>query len=264
VNKPLRGPFRFKCAVRMPATLPRLFHIVCMATLAPGFAQHGDATPPWLRGIDTSHYQGTIDWNAVRASNITFACTKATEGLSSVDPTFATNWAGMRAAGIVRCAYHYALLSESAIGQAKHFVSTVSAHGYRNNSKSLQFMLDLEDSKSGLGPSAIWQWVQDFMGEVEKLTGRPGIIYTSYYYWKDTVGNPKNNLNAPLWLAWYTSPLPKAVPAAWPSGWTFWQYDDNGAAYPGAPGGSVPGINGNVDVDYFKYSYDTLLKFCFP
>jgi lysozyme len=241
-----------------------IFHIALVHGMAMVSGDVAGGPDTWLRGIDVSRWQGAIDWPTVRSvGNITFACTKATEGLHYVDPTFATNWAGMHAAGIVRCAYHYANVSESPSAQAEHFVSTVSALGYRN-SRTLQFMLDLEDTKSVRSPSAIWEWVQEFMGNVEKLTGRPGIIYVGYYFWVGNVGNPTNNLNAPLWLPWYTHPLPKAVPAAWPSGWTFWQYDDNGAAYPGAPAGKVPGVQGNVDVDYFKYSFETLLKFCFP
>ncbi len=39
------------------------------------------------------------------------------------------------------------------------------------------------------------------------------------------------------------------------AGWTFWQYDDNG---------KIPGISGNVDVDYFAGTMDDLLHLCFP
>jgi GH25 family lysozyme M1 (1,4-beta-N-acetylmuramidase) len=76
--------------------------------------------------------------------------------------------------------------------------------------------------------------------------------------------NP-TNLNAPLWIASYTKTNPAGIPKAWSSsGWTFWQYDDNGASAPGGSPGSIPGIAGNVDVDYFKYDEATLAKFCFP
>ena len=70
--------------------------------------------------------------------------------------------------------------------------------------------------------------------------------------------------DSPLWLASYTAPQPAGVPSAW-SAWTFWQYDDNAAAAPGGPAGSVPGIAGHsVDVDYFRYDAATLQRFCFP
>ena len=42
----------------------------------------------------------------------------------------------------------------------------------------------------------------------------------------DSVGNPTNNLDAPLWIASYTAS--PSIPRAW-SSWTFWQDNDNGA-----------------------------------
>jgi hypothetical protein len=33
-------------------------------------------------GIDVSHYQGTINWNTVKANGVSFAFIKATEGTS--------------------------------------------------------------------------------------------------------------------------------------------------------------------------------------
>ena len=45
--------------------------------------------------------------------------------------------------------------------------------GYPAGSSTLQFMLDLEDA-DGLGPAAVWAWVQAFMAQVKARTGRPG------------------------------------------------------------------------------------------
>ena len=216
----------------------------------------------FLRGIDVSHYQGTVDWSKVASSGITFGCAKATEGLTYVDNTFKKNWAGMRAAGLTRCAYHFARPASSPVDQAKHFVETVNQAGGYRSSKTLQLMLDLE-ATDGKSAADVWEWTQAFISEVKALTGRPGIIYTGYYFWRDSVGNPSDNLDSPLWLAAYTKKAP-SVPAAW-SSWTFWQYDDNGARSPGGPAGTVPGIAGHsVDVDYFRYDEATLARFCFP
>ena len=92
--------------------------------------------------------------------------------------------------------------------------------------------------------------MQDFMAEVKALTGRAGIIYTGYYFWRDQVGNPGNNLGAPLWLASYTAS--PSVPSAWRT-WNFWQYNDNGR---------LPGISGNVDVDYYNGDEAALRALC--
>jgi lysozyme len=61
-----------------------------------------------LRGIDVSHYQGNIQWDKVAQANISFACAKATEGTTYIDPMFQQNWKGMQTNNITRCAYHFA------------------------------------------------------------------------------------------------------------------------------------------------------------
>jgi lysozyme len=204
-----------------------------------------------LNGIDVSSYQGTINWASVKAAGIQFVSTKATEGVTYTDPTLRENWAGLEREGITRCAYHFAHPSISAVDQAHYFVNAVEAVGGYKNSSTLQFMLDLEDA-DGLSPAAVWEWVQSFMSTLQTLTGRPGIIYTGYYFWRDNVGNPTNNLNAPLWIAAYDAkPL---IPSAWKY-YTFWQYDDNGR---------ITGINGNVDVDYLEGDAAQLEELCFP
>jgi hypothetical protein len=55
------------------------------------------AAGPILSGIDVSHCQGTINWQAVAAAGTVFAYAKATEGLGSPDTYFAANWAAMQA-----------------------------------------------------------------------------------------------------------------------------------------------------------------------
>jgi lysozyme len=113
-------------------------------------------------------------------------------------------------------------------------------------------VLDLEASDSKT-PAQVWAWTQAFCAEVQKQTHRPPIIYAGYYFWKDNVGAPTNNLNCPLWMARYAvSPLP--LPSAW-SSWTFWQYSSSG---------SEAGISGNVDVDNFNGTAANLANLTFP
>ncbi len=197
-----------------------------------------------------SSYQGSIDFRALSTAGLSFVMTKATEGLDYTDRYLASNFAGISGIGLVRGAYHFGHPSIDAVAQAQYFVRAVQNAGGFKASPTLPLMLDLEDA-DGLGPDAVWAWVQAFMGEVKALTGRPGLIYTGYYFWRDNVGNPGDNLGCPLWIAAYIShPL---VPApAW-GGWTFWQYNDNG---------QLPGISGNVDVDYFSGSVADLKSLC--
>ena len=60
-------------------------------------------TTATVKGIDVSHYQGTVNWPKVKAAGIKFAFAKATEGMTWIDPQLVTNWAGMKNAGLVLC-----------------------------------------------------------------------------------------------------------------------------------------------------------------
>jgi GH25 family lysozyme M1 (1,4-beta-N-acetylmuramidase) len=204
----------------------------------------------YLSGIDVSHYQGAIDWEKVASADITFVSIKATEGSSYTDPDFEYNWKASLRAGIVRTAYHFAHPSISASDQAVYFVDAVIAAGGYDNNATMQLMLDLEDADKQ-SPAVVWAWVQAFAAAVKARVGRPIIIYTGYYFWRDSVGDPHENLDAPLWIAAYI-PTP-LIPVAWPT-WTFWQHADNG---------TIPGISGRVDVDYFNGSRQDLEKLCF-
>jgi lysozyme len=199
-------------------------------------------------GLDVSHWQGTIDWNSVKNAGYVFAFAKATEGLTYKDPNFAANWQGMKSVGLIRGAYHFGHPGQDPIAQADFFVNTV-----RPVSGDLQLVLDLEVT-DGKTPAQVWAWTQAFCARVKMRTGRPGIIYTGFYFWRDSVGNPTNNLNCPLWLAAYVSDPSTYVPPAWGT-WSFWQYTSSG---------SVPGISGNVDLDYFHGSVTTLKKLTLP
>jgi len=204
----------------------------------------------YLKGVDVSHYQGNIDWKAVKGSGISFAMAKATEGLTYVDPTFSKNWDGMRAAGLVRSAYHFGRPGSNAVDQARFFVHQIVARGGWTNSSTMPLVLDLEQT-DGKSPAEVWAWVQAFMNELQRLTGKPGSIYVGYYFWTGQVGNPTNNLGSPLWIAGYV-PKPK-IPGAWKD-WTFWQYTDKA---------KVPGIAAGVDGDYFKGTLAQLQAMCY-
>jgi lysozyme len=191
-------------------------------------------TPTYLRGIDVSHWDGRVDWSKVKAAGNTFAFAKATDGKTHVDHTFSTNWAGMKANGLVRGAYHFGHPKHDAVAQAKHFYDVV-----KPSSGDLQLVLDLEVS-DGQRHATIWTWAQAFMAEIQRLSGRPAIFYSYGPFWTGDMGNPKDNKNCPLWLADYRH---KAhVPHAW-TDWTFWQYTSKG---------KVAGVHTHVDENYFR------------
>jgi lysozyme len=199
-----------------------------------------------VQGIDISHWQGAINWTQVRASGKKFAFCKATEGLDYTDPTFATNWPAMRTAGMLRGSYHMGHPADSAITQANRFFDTVQP-----SSGDLPLVLDLEKTDN-LAPADVRAWVVAFVTQIKsRMGGRAPIIYTGYYFWRDSAGNG-SSLGCPLWLAAYNNtPL---VPTAW-SAFSLWQYSSTG---------SVSGISGNVDLDACNLSKTALNNLRLP
>jgi GH25 family lysozyme M1 (1,4-beta-N-acetylmuramidase) len=206
------------------------------------------AQPTITEGIDVSHYQGSINWAAVRNAGKRFGFVKASEGTTYQDPFFRTNWQNMGYNRVVRGAYHFGHPELDPYAQVDNFVSV--AHPKTGD---LQLTLDLEIT-GGKSPREIFHWTRAFISYLHARTGRPGIIYTGFYFWRDSVGNPPYNLNCPLWLAAYVPNPNSYVPSAW-STWSFWQYSDTG---------HVPGISGNVDLDYWNGGLPNLRNLCLP
>ena len=57
--------------------------------------------------IDVSHNNGVMDWEQAKSEGVTHAYIKASDGPDWHDPQFVANWAGAKAAGIQRGAYHF-------------------------------------------------------------------------------------------------------------------------------------------------------------
>ena len=117
-----------------------------------------------LAGIDVSHFQGEVDWGAVAATGVRFAFIKATEGLDDVDPRFAQNWQGSRAAGLLRGAYHFLHPNLDAGQQAAHFLSVVTL-----DDDALPPALDVEVT-NGVAPAALATCIETWLGAVQAAT----------------------------------------------------------------------------------------------
>src|SRR5262245_8879548 len=115
-------------------------------------ARAGDMAFPW--GLDISHWQGAVNWNAMADAGLQFCIVKATEGTGYRGPQFTRNWSEMRRRWTVRGAYHFARPNLNAVTQANFFHSVVRPGDY-----DLQLCLDLEDT-GGLTPANLWAWVQ--------------------------------------------------------------------------------------------------------
>lgn len=177
-------------------------------------------------GIDVSHWQGNINWNAVKSNGIQWAYIKATESTNYKDPQFNANYVGATNAGLIRGAYHFARPNQSSgAAQANYFIS--NGGGWSGDGITLPGALDLEAGCYGLSQAAMSAWIKDFSNTYHARTSRYPVIYTTTSWWKGCTGNASGFQNDnPLWIARW-GPSAGELPAGY-GFYSFWQYADKG------------------------------------
>jgi GH25 family lysozyme M1 (1,4-beta-N-acetylmuramidase) len=188
-------------------------------------------------GLDVSHYQGSIDWAAVKAKGAKFAYIKATEGTSYRDPNFSANYLNAYNQGIIRGAYHFGRPDVSGgAAQADFF----AGHGgaWSRDGLTLPGVLDIEWGTAseggdcyGVSQSAMVSWILAFSNEYHAKTTRWPVIYTATSWWTECTGNRGDfSSTNPLFVARYASTV-GTLPFNW-SFQTIWQFADSGT-FPG-------------------------------
>ncbi|HXU69196.1 MAG TPA: GH25 family lysozyme [Polyangia bacterium] len=212
-----------------------------------------------VEGVDLADGQGAVDWTKVRAAGVRFGIVKATQGTYNTQSRFAANWSGMKAAGVIRGAYHFFDPTEDGVAQAKHFVAVMGAL----SPGDLPPMLDIEcpdgdnaclgwSGGTGAASAAtIRQRMTDFINYVQSATGRMPLLYTFGSYFSSNGVSTSGLQSYPLNIAYPTTSNCFNVPSPWTSA-TMWQYSWTG---------SVSGISGQVDRDRFLGDIDALLAF---
>jgi len=155
---------------------------------------------PTVKGIDVSYYQGTINWTSVKNDGVKFAFIRASDGLNTIDSKFESNWSGSRAAGIKHGAYQFFRPGQDPIAQADLLLQKI---GNKIAADDLPPVIDVEAS-DGQSAATITAKVKKWVAHVKAATGRDPIIYTGFYFWRDSVGAPDITTSA-LWHAQYTS-----------------------------------------------------------
>ena len=186
------------------------------------------------RGVDVSHYDGSIDWTQVATAGISFGYAKATEGTTFIDPSFQTNFAAMKAAGVKRGAYLFFRPRADPTAQVNFFLSTLLKNGF--TSGDLIPVIDVEVT-DGLSSAVLASNLQMAANTIQAALGVSPVIYSSAVFWNGSVGSTAFG-GDPLWVANWAVNCPN-IPLGW-STWTLWQYADNG---------TVSGIPSSVDLD---------------
>jgi GH25 family lysozyme M1 (1,4-beta-N-acetylmuramidase) len=236
-----------------------LLSVVCMLLVALRAEAAVD-----IKGIDVSHYQGTINWALVAGGGYKFAFMKATEGTTYIDPTFTTNRTNANAAGVMIGFYDFCHVSTTAsdgVTEANHFLASIKP--VYLTGQYLPPVADVESFPTGLTTAqlktATSNWVQTFSDTIYNSLGVRPIIYTSKSkatsYYTTAVENSHE-----LWEAWWkgtgtTSPPVASDTPGWGI-WQFWQWSDGADAV--ALADPVPGISGHVDRDVYYGTLDQL------
>ncbi len=184
-----------------------------------------------VHGIDVSHHQVIIDWNAVATQDIDFAFIKATEGGDHTDSLFCQNWTKIYDNHIVRGAYHFFRPNVDPKLQFENFINQVElAEG------DLPPVLDIELS-GDLSRIQLMSNVQKWLNLTENHYHVKPIIYTNNKFYNKYFAGYFQAY--PLWIARYNHEQPKLIDE---NNWTFWQYGNKG---------EVKGIIGEVDLNVF-------------
>ena len=193
-------------------------------------------------GIDVSKHNGSIDWNAVKNSGVSFAIIRcgyrgSATGVLVEDPMFRSNIKGAKAAGIKVGVYFFcqAVNEVEAVEEASMAVSLVSGYGL-----DMPIFLDVE-SAGGRGDKisretrtavcrAFCQTVQN--------SGYSAGIYANKTWFNEKI-NTASLTNYKIWLAQYAS-----TPTYTKTRYDIWQYSSKGR---------INGIKGDVDLDIRYY-----------
>lgn len=192
------------------------------------------------RGIDVSKFQGTIDWNAVKADGITFAIIRCGyrgygSGALVEDSTFRRNIQGATAAGIKVGVYFYsqAVNEAEAVEEASMVLSLVQGYGlpcgvYYDTEK----VAGDTGRADGISAAQRTACAVAFCETIRNAGYSAGVY--SYASWFYNSLNFANISKYRIWIAQYRDTLDFAY------SYNIWQYTSTG---------KVNGINANVDMN---------------
>lgn len=141
-----------------------------------------------LFGTDISHHNRGFDFARARREGIVFTLLKATEGATYVDPTFASNLAAARAAGLFTGAYHYQRSDSTVAAQ----VANIKRHVPRD----IPLAIDVERNSGG--PDITRGLVAGLRAEGYRVI----LTYFPRWYWQQ-LGSPSLAGLPPLWSSRY-------------------------------------------------------------
>lgn len=189
-------------------------------------------------GIDVAKWNGTVDWEMVRASGMCFAVLKVTNKSNEVEPAFERNYSGATAQGIAVGVYRYvyAKTVEAAKVEANAIVKALSG-------KKINFRvwLDIEaDSIKNIGKIRLTEIINAEADIIQAAGFKVG-IYCNADWYKNVLDSASLKSRFPFWIARYGTNNGEMQEKYSPESYAIaWQYTSQG---------SCNGVSGKVDLD---------------
>lgn len=206
----------------------------------------------YKKGIDVSEWQGTIDWNKVKAAGIEFAMIKAGSGRNRVDPEFKRNISECNRLGIPCGVYwfSYAYTEELAHNEAKYCLEAIAPYKL-DYPVAFDFEYDSVNNAAKLGIEITREmassFARAFLEDIEAARYY-AMLYTNSDYLKRYFDQDLAK-RYDVWLAmWQANPTLNDKPT---QAGGIWQYSDTG---------NVPGISKRVDLDAAYYDYPGIIS----
>ena len=195
------------------------------------------------KGIDVSHWQGTIDWNKVKAAGIQFAIIKAggSDAGFYTDSKWEANYKGAKAAGIPVGAYYFVgkdcVTAAAGKADAERFIQILKG-------RQLEYPVFMDnEAQPASAKAGITEATIAFCETMEAAGYFVGIYGSAVSGFKERMDDSKLTDYA-HWVAQYASKC------SYKGDYGIWQYSSKG---------SVDGISGNVDLDYGYIDYPSII-----
>lgn len=199
-------------------------------------------------GLDTSHWDGFMDWQKAALKGVSFGIFKMSDFYSNpkypsgwIDKRAGDSWAGLLDADLISGAFCWLQPKQDPGLQAELYLE-----GYTKYPTDMPPILDFEDQNVNSWNDMLWR-CETWLEIVEHETGEVPILYTSPGYIRNFDRRKSYLLRKyPLWLAAYTwLQLPPKTPYPWDN-WLIWQYSDK------EEGTQYGAESRTVDTNYFN------------
>ena len=189
-----------------------------------------------VKGIDISHHNGKINFDAVKSDSVRFVIIKATDGVGDYDSCLVRNYTGAKNSGLDVGVYHYFRFHRDGHSQADYLLSTLDSFGVNVD---LPIAIDIEHKNNSFyDVRTITRNIRDMVNDLRKA-GYRAMIYVNLNEYSTFIQRDFKDVD--LWLA--SSRFPNDTI----NQRILWQHSHQGR---------VTGVEGDVDLNTFNGTSD--------